>query len=897
MGEVYRGIDTRLGREVALKLLPEGFVRDAERMARFRREAQLLAALNHPNIAAIYGLEEDADGVRALAMELVDGPTLAGHIAQGPIPSDEAMPIAQQVAEALEYAHEHGIVHRDLKPANIKITPEGTAKVLDFGLAKAMGPEELIRDISNSPTLSLAMTQAGFIIGTAAYMAPEQAKGKQVDRRADIWAFGCVLYEMLTGSMAFGGETITDTLAAVVRAEPDWSLLPVNTPPAIRSLLQRCLKKDPRQRLQAIGEARIVIEQTLSGSASLGNARAEADGVPDGSRQASILRRALPWGIAGMAIVALLIAPGILWRASRSAPAATMELSLPITGGQLLHVTDGPAMVISPDGSRIAYVVGTPPQTQIYVRELDKSDATPLEGVHGVAPFFSPDGQWIGFFSTDGKLEKISVFGGAPVVLANANSDRGAAWSKEGTIIFSPTVTSPLYRISAGGGAAVAFTRLDATKNQITNRWPEFLPDGNTVLFTASSDNNNFGQADVEAASMATGQSRVLVENAYFGRYLPSGYLTYISGGTLFAAPFDTKALKLTGPSLPVLQDIQSDLTNGSAQLSFSDAGTAVYLTGRALASQVTVEMVNRQGQATPLVQQPGDYFAPHFSPDGSQVALQAGIGNVVVYNLARGTLTPLTFSNPQCIYPIWTPDGKRITCFRPSAPDIGPGISWLPSDGTGVMETLTKGYAKGYKERQIPSSWSPDGRTLAFAQYSSTTGGCCEIWTMAATAQGQPGKLEALLAMKDVTESYYSPAFSPDGRWMAYMQYVSGLPQVFVMPYPGPGGKWQISVGGGMFPVWSRNGHELFFIAPGTNVILESVPYRVSGNSFQPAPPTVLFQGDFENRNPFPSFDVAPDGKHFAMLAPVGGKSPVSAQPTIVLNWFARVERMVRRK
>jgi Tol biopolymer transport system component len=902
MGEVYRARDTKLGREVALKVLPEAFTSDPQRMARFEREAQVLAALNHPNIAAIYGLEESGSA-RALVMELVEGPTLAelldktktetrssktGASFEFRASSFDPLRTAKQIAEALEYAHERGIVHRDLKPANVKVTPEGTVKVLDFGLAKALAPDESASNISNSPTLSMAATQAGMILGTAAYMAPEQAKGKPVDRRSDIWAFGCVLYEMLSGQEAFEGETVSDVLAAVIRGEPDWSALPADTPPAIQELIRRCLQKDPRQRLQAIGDARIAIEETISGSPSPPAPPPEGEGGPEGRVRVSPLR-ALPWAVAVLTTAGLLAALVAYWRAARSTPSAPMELSLAIPASQQLYTADGPAIVVSPDGSRIAYVVGTPPQTGIYVRDLDKSEATRLEGVQGAAPFFSPDGRWIGFFSMDGKLEKVSVFGGAPVVVANSDSHRGGAWSKDDTIVFPPTVTSPLYRVSAAGGTPVALTHLDTSKNQITQRWPQLLPGGKTVLFTASTDNNNFGQADVEAASLATGQAKVLVENAYFGRYLPTGYLTYISGGTLFAAPFDASDLKLTGPSLPVLEAIESDLTNGSAQLSFSRTGTAVYLTGQALASQVIVALVDRKGEPAPLVKQPGDYFAPSFSPDGKKLALQAGVGDVEVYDLARATLTALTFSNPQCIYPVWTPDGKRITCFRPSNSGIGPGISWLPSDGTGGIETLTK----GTKERQLPFSWSPDGRMLAFVQYSQA--GCCDIWTLPVSSGGQPGEPNNFLGVnRGVTGSYYAPAFSPDGRWLAYMEYMSGLPQIFVVPFPGLGGKWQISISGGAFPVWSRTTHELFFIGSGSTVALYAVPYSVQGNSFQPSTPSLLFRGDFENRNPFPAYDVAPDGKHFAMLEPASGKPSESSPPTVVLNWFARVARMV---
>ncbi len=905
MGEVYRARDTKLNRDVAIKVLPEAFAADPQRMARFEREAQVLASLNHPNIAAIYGLEESGS-TRALVMELVEGQTLAERIGTAQAaPSTrsgsvgaihelslrESLQLAKQVAEALEYANDRGVVHRDLKPANIKITPDGAVKVLDFGLAKAMGPDEISRDASNSPTLSLAATQAGFILGTAAYMAPEQAKAKPADRRCDIWAFGVVLFEMFSGKKAFDGETISDVLAAVIMREPDWSALPETTPPSIQRLIRRCLNKDPKQRLQAIGEARITIEETISGVGAGLETRPYGESA-GAEPQPAAPRSILPWAIAALAVVGLLVALSLLLRSPKPAPSEPMELSLTIPPGQQLHTSDGPAIVISPDGSRIAYVVGNPPQDQIYIRDLDKSEAVRLEGANGTVPFFSPDSRWLGFFSDDGKLEIISVFGGAPFVVANANSRRGASWGKNG-IVFPEAVISGLSRVAVKGGEPVPVTHLDRAKNQITNRWPQILPGDKDVLFTASTDNNNFGQADVEAASVAAGKATVLVQNAFFGRYIPSGYLTYISGGTLFAEPFDAKELKLTGPPMPVVRNIQSDLTNGSAQLSFSQNGTAVYLTGQGLASQVMVALVDRKGNATPLLKQPGDYFSPEFSPDGKRLLLQAGVGNVEVYDLARKTLTPLTYSNPQCIFPVWTPDGKHIVCERPSSGGIGTGLSWLASDGTGSIETLTKSVSA----RQLPFSFSPDGKTLAFADYSAS-GGCCSISLLPVSPDGKAGDPRTLFKLQpgSLTGGYYAPAFSPDGHWLAFSEYVSGLQQVFVVPYPGSGGKWQVSVSGGEFPVWSRTGHELFFPAIGDSITLYGVSYQVSGHTFEPGTPRVLFSGDFPIRSPYRTYDAAPDGNHFVMFEQAGSKETAEAPPTVVLNWFTRVAQIVAR-
>ncbi len=898
MGEVYRARDTRLGRDVALKVLPEAFARDAERLGRFRREAQVLASLNHPNIAAIYGFE-DSGATHALVMELVEGPTLAERIKQGAIPIKEALPIAKQIAEALEYAHERGIVHRDLKPANIKlasndkIAQNDAVKILDFGLAKALEGDASSVDISSSPTITRMATQAGIILGTAAYMSPEQAKGKSVDRRTDIWAFGCVLYEMLTGKQAFTGETVTDTLAAVIMKDPDLSALPANTTQSVRNLLQRCLKKDARQRLQSIGDARVALEDILSGASAqyeLAQQDSSAGGMkPPLQMPVSRWRTALPWTIAGLVVAALTVTLIVLWPAPHASKAFPIELTLRIPPDQQLAEDAGPAVVLSSDGTRVAYVTGSATSGRIYIRELDSSEATPLESVQGFAPFFSPDGQWIGFYSLDGKLEKVSVFGGAPVSLCEAIGGRGGSWSKDGTIVFTPGYTMPLYRVSADGGTPVPLTRLDKARHEVTHRWPQVLPDGKAVIFTASSDNNNYEHAYVEAVSLATGQAKVLVQNAYFGRYLPSGYLTYVSGGTLFAAPFDAKDLKMAGTAMPVLPNLQADLTSGGAQLSFSQNGTAAYITGATLSSQVTVALFDRKGVATPLVKQPGDYSSPRFSPDGKRLALQVGTGNISVYDIARGTMTPLTFDNPGCMAPLWTPDGKMIACTRTTD---SLGISWLPSDGTGSMKELTGGDGGGY---QYPSSWSPDGRTLAFFQFPPKTGGCCEIGTLPVNPNGQAGESKIILGRGGTAAAVY-PEISPDGHWMAYESTESGVAQIYVVSFPGLGGKWQISVTNGVFPRWSRAGHELFFIGEGTGTpALFDVPYTVEGNSFEPGKPEALFQGGFVGRDPYSSYDITPDGKHFAAFVGSSGNSSSSAATTVVINWFTRVAQFVQ--
>ena len=647
--------------------------------------------------------------------------------------------------------------------------------------------------------------------------------------------------------------------------------------------MQRCLKKDAKQRLQAIGDARIAIEDCVSGAAQ-DSSPSTALPIPQISIPA--WRRVLPWSVAGLAIAALLVTLAIFWGSTRSAEPSPIELRLDIPSGLHLDAGSGPAVVLSPDGSRIAFVVaGT---GQIYVRELDKPEAIPLGGVQGASPFFSSDGQSIGYYGTGGALEKLSILGGTPVVVCEAGGARGGSWGEDGTIVFTTGFTTPLYRVSAGGGTPTPLTNLFKGRAEVTHRWPEILPGSKEVLFTASSDNNSFDHAWVEAASLATGQAKVLVENAYFGRYLAGGYLTYVSGGTLFAAPFDAKNLKLTGTAVPVLQNLQADLTDGAAQISFSQNGTAAYLAG---GSQVTVGLFDSKGLSTPLVKQPGDYFSPSFSPDGKQLALQIGTGGISVYDLNRETMTPLTSAPSGCVEPIWTTDGKMITCNRTTN---NLGLSWMPSNATGNLRPLTPGVGAF----QVPTSWSPDGRTLAFYQFSPSSsanaGACCEIFTLTVSASGQPGQAQPYFSQAHPGDSY--PAISPDGHWMAYQSRESGTPQIYVVPFPNPGGKWQISAVGGVFPLWSKAGHTLFFLGPGGNSTgaLFEAPYSVEGNSFQAGKPELLFQGGFEFRSPYFPYDVAPDGKHFAMFEAVQAKMAGAALPTVVVNWSARVQSLV---
>ncbi len=892
MGEVYRARDTILGRDVAIKVLPEAFARDAERMARFEREAKVLASLNHPNIASIYGVEI-SDNSRALIMELVEGPTLAERIAAGPIPVDEALRIARQMADALEYAHEHSVVHRDLKPANIKISREDVVKILDFGLAKAIEGDAWSMDIGNSPTLTHMATQAGVLLGTASYMSPEQAKAKPVDRRADIWAFGCVLYEMLTGKMAFHGETISDTLAAIIRAEPDWTLLPKDTSARVRMLLQRCLEKDAKQRLQAIGEARITLDEVLSGApepTSSAVTAAAATPVP-------VWRRGLPWAVAAGCLAIALIALGFGgFKYFHRAPSAPpIRLSAEIGVDASLFTGLGPAAVLSPDGTRMALLAtGADQKRRIYVRSLDQLRATALSDTEDAGyPFFSPDGQWIGFFA-DGKLKKISVQGGAAIVLCDAPNGRGGSWGDDGAIVFAPIIAGALSKVSSAGGTPQPLTTLDRQMGEVTEHWPQVLPGSKAVLFTSNTNTGSYENADIVVYSMASNQRKTVVRGGFYGRYLPSGQLVYMHEGTLFAAPFDLKKLEVTGPPAPVVEGVLTVSGSGGPQFSFSNTGTLVYTAEGAQESQnVSIDWLDRDGKFTPLRETPGDYYNPAFSPDGKRLALVIQDGeksDIWVYDLARGTLTRLTFGGG-AHSPVWSPDGERIVYMSSEEKGGGYSLWWIRADGAGNPERLTKRTG----ELQWAGSWRPDGRFLAFSQLTVNS----VIETMVLPFEGneksgwKPGE------PKPFVNAGAMPAFSPDGHWLAYASVESGTSEVYVRPYPGPGGRWQISNGSGFAPRWSADGKELFYLTKGSDNADQKimvVTYSASGGAFDASSPQpwspVQFDGRFSIFN-IP-FDLAPDGKRFAVLKTTGTEqtSAPNNKVIFIFNFFDQVRR-----
>jgi serine/threonine-protein kinase len=857
MGEVWRAVDTKLGREVAIKILPDSFAQDPDRLARFTREAQVLASLNHPNIAAIYGVEE-----RALVMELVEGPTLDEGIAQGPMSVEDVLPILHQMVDALEYAHEKGVVHRDLKPANIKITPEGKVKVLDFGLAKALTPGMVAADPVSSPTLTMRATMAGTIIGTAAYMAPEQARGHNVDKRADIWAFGVVVYEMVTGRRPFDGETISDTLAAVLTREPEWERAPVR----LRRLLRLCLAKNPHHRLRDIGDARALAEEA-----------ADPDSVPAGS---TVRRGLLAWSVAGMFAAISLVAAGGWWHVARAVPHPLTRLSVDL-GPEALTGANVTA-AISPDGRRLVFAArGADGQPRLATRLLDQEQAILLPGTeNGSDPFFSPDGQWVGFFA-DGKLKKISVEGGASMALCDVGNSRGASWGDDGNIILNVNQLGALFRVSAAGGAPQPLTRLRS--GEVSHRWPQVLPGGETVLFTASPSRLAQEAASIEVLSLKTGQVKALERGGYYGRYLPSGHLVYVHQGVLFGVRFDAARLEVRGTPTPLLQDVAANGTGGG-QFDFTAApfgsGTLLYLAGKGTTQNWQLAWLDSSGKQQPLVAAPGLYGFPRFSPDGRKLAFTVAGTGISVYELGRDATTRLTANSTS---PVWTPDGKHIVFGSLSGSF---GLSWVRSDGSGEPWRLLEGQT--YME---PWSLSPDGRFLAYHEYNSDTSGDLWILPLDATDPDHPKPGTPRPFLRTPADERY-PRFSPDGHWMAYRSNESGTHEIYVQPFPGgAGGKWQISAGGGRFAVWSNHGRELFYGTADNRIMV--VDYIVNGDSFIPGKPR-LWSDRRISTAAILNLDLAPTGKGFAVLtqAETAGGEKGSVHVTMLLNYFDELRR-----
>jgi eukaryotic-like serine/threonine-protein kinase len=798
-------------------------------------------------------------------MELVEGESLADRLRRGALPVREAVKVAHEIALALEAAHEKGVLHRDLKPANIRLASDGRVKLLDFGLARAVRKAALDSrlDTDTSPH-----SEPGTVLGTAPYMSPEQARGQEADRRGDIWAFGCVLYEMLAGKRAFAGATYSDTVAAVLDREPDWKALPQETAPAAQRLLKRCLQKEKDRRLHDIADARLELEEILAAPAPGSGAENEPAVIAHRRRvswRGLLGSRSFWFVIGGLAVGAGL---RVLGTSRPLAERPVVRLAIPLPPPEI--VDDRPPVAISPDGRQVAYVAVRGGRSQIYLRTVDRQEAKPIPGTEGGhAPFFSPDGFWLGFdVGSERKRKKVLLSGGAPITLSDGFFGRGASWSSDGTIVCTRDGTSGLDRVSAEGGAPEVLTTLDASRHESSHRFPEVLPGGEAVVFTVRTDETqSWDDARIEAVSLRTRERSVLITGGTNPRYA-GGHLIYERAGALWAAPFDPVRLKVAGPSVLVLEGVSSSATYGSAAFGVSREGSLVYVPGKLRGTDRRLVRVNRAGETRPLLDSRRAFSTIRLSPDGRRLALtiEAANDQIWVYDLERSTLTPQTlrWNNGGAI---WTPNGRRLTFAsdrgRPS------NLFWQPADGSGPAERLTT--SANWEDAQ---AWSPDGKTLIFLD-----SGTHEIWTLQVDGDRKPRPFLHVPFLEDQAR------LSPNGRWLAYVSGESGRAEVYVVPFPGSGGRWPISTDGGSQPVWARNGQELFYRS-GDRMMAVAV---TTDANFGASKPRLLF----EARDPpeaDPTYDVTPEGE-FLMIEPGESDKPPT-QINVVLNWAQEVQQ-----
>jgi len=876
MGQVFRARDTKLNRDVAVKVLPDGLELDSDRIARFTREAHMLAALNHPNIAAIYGLE-DAQDRHALILELVDGLTIADLIAHGPMPLVDAVGIARQIAEALEAAHDKGIIHRDLKPANIKVTASGVVKVLDFGLAKVWGAAADYGTAAE-PTVTGARVGQPVVLGTPAYMSPEQARGRALDKRTDIWSFGCVLFEMLTGRMAFRGDTVSDTIARVLERDVDWTALPASCPPRIRELLRRCLQKDPGRRLRDIGDARLELEMLDDAATALADAVPASDrALPErGLRMHG--RRLLAAGLV-LVMASAALAVWVDRKTAREASAAAPVMR-PIRRFVFQPPTNAPLwdsilFALSPDGTRLVYVARVAAGSQLYMRRLDQLEVEPLAGSeHVFVPFFSPDGQSIGF-SSEGKIRRMPVTGGAPLTVAESPSFIGGSWGPDGTILFS-RIGSPVLRVPADGGTPVPVADLSEPAGEVDHHTASHLPGGTAFLFGIHAAREVFR---VAARSLVTGEQRILVKDGFSPRYAASGHLVFARGNTLLATTFDLERLAITGPEVALIENLNTVLDSGLAAFSISEDGTLAYVPAPSRAGR-TVVWVDRTGHVEPAALPPQAYFFPSLSPDGRRLAVQVADGrrsDIWIHRFADGAATRLAVDGLNS-RPGWTRDGQHVTFSIRRGEERF--LITQTVDGTAPGETL----ASSRRTDLWAGSWTPDGQALAFVDAPPTDIGDIKLFRRSG------GPVEPLIA-GPATER--GPSFSPDGRWLAYESNESGRFEVYVRPFPASGVPRQISTDGGGLARWSADGREVFFMLARR---LYAVPIRTA-QTLEVGVPRLLFELPFGPTGGGvgpPPWDVTPDGQRFIFVKP-GDDELAPLRIHIVENWFEELKRRVR--
>ena len=883
MGEVWLAKDTKLGRDVALKVLPTDVAGDAERMARFEREAKVLASLNHPNIAHLYGLEtvasdadsdSDAHGTTFLVMELVDGEDLSARIERGAVPVDEAVRIALQIAEALEAAHEQGIVPRDLKPADIKLRPDGTVKVLDFGLAKAWDTQDRDGSLSLSPTLTQHATAAGVILGTAAYMSPEQAAGIAADRRADIWAFGVVLWEMLTGHKLFDGETVSHVLASVLKDEIELAELPDETPPRIHDLLGRCLRKKPRERLQAIGDARITLEEELSDPGG-GGAAASAP-VDAGEAAGSRRSRSIPWVLAALgAAAAVALAAWIVLHPAPEAPVVRFTIEPPPeTSFDVEPIRPGP-VAVSPDGTKLVFAaVDAAGADRLWIRTIDEVEARPLTGTENAQyPFWAPDSRHIGFF--DGaSLKRVDSSGGLPLTLCGAPNGKGGSWGPDGTIVFAPDSDTAIHAVSQAGGESEPVTTFKEDRGDDSHRHPWFLPDGRRFLYLARfPDGAESGQA-IMVGSL-DGEPAVEIGRSPAAAAYASGYLLYLRESTLMARAFDPSSLEFGGEAVPVVEQVAL-LSTGTARAVFSPSETGTLATQSGLTQAGGIlRWKDRNGDVISEVGEPGRLYAVELSPDGNLAVVvigdpETGSGDLWILELERGLLTRFTSDEGNEFAPLWSPDGSEIVYTSSNA-----GIYRLVRkavEGSGAGEVILEA-----EDNRLVRDWGPDGRSLLLTAQRKDTN-----WDqLVLDLEGEPEARDLI-----VTEfSEGDGQLSPDKRWILYQSNESGRFEVYVQPYPGPGRTLRASTAGGLWPRWSADGTEIFYQS--FSGALMAVPVRSTGGGLTLSPAEELFTGASTDNGS--QYDITGDGR-FLVIEPIAEQQP---EPVMVLmNWPAVLDR-----
>jgi serine/threonine-protein kinase len=853
MGEVYRARDNKLGREVALKFLPQVFARDPERLARFEREARTLATLNHPNIAHVYGFEQ-SDATAALVMELVDGEDLSERLARGPVPADEAIAIARQIAAGLEAAHELGIVHRDLKPANIKVNSAGAVKILDFGLAKAVEAQQSAA--ATAAITSPAMTAAGIILGTAAYMSPEQARGQLVDRRTDIWAFGVVLLEMLTGKRVFDGGTVSDAIAAVLTQEPNWSALPSATHPRVAELIRKCLRKDPRRRLRDIGDAVVELDDVMSGAAAI-----TAPAPP--SRRAS--SAVIPWVIAAAAVAAAAATawPALFTREAAAGTRSTSRVSISLPPTATMFMSRGSSVAISPDGTRIVFTATDNARTQLYVRAIDQMNSQPLPGTDGaVDPFFSPDGQWVGFVA-GGKIKKVSLQGRTVVDIADSSNPRGETWAPDDTILFTPHNASALMRVPAAGGTPQPYTTLAA--GELSHRWPQVAPSGRAMVFTIWNDTGFEGGRIVAQRLDGSGRT-TLIQGGGYGRIVETSdgraFLVYAQADGLLAAPLDLDRLTLTGAVTPIDENVIANLSGG-AHFAFSNSGDLVYLAGALSEAAKTLVWVDRSGKETVAAEMPDLSVLLDITRDGRRLIhlnTQGPGRDIFVRDLASGTSHRLTNGGFHG-RPRLTPDDRRVI-YGAGLPNLN--LFWRPLDGDGEEERLTTS-----DHAQLVTSVAPDGKSVLFTEFDPTT--AADVWQLS---------LDAGRATRPLINTRFSEGnadISPDGRWMAYQSNVTGRFEIYVTSYPDPGTPVQVTSAGGVRPLWNGDGRELYYQVLDRYM---AVPMTL-GEGVKAGEPRLLFTGRYLDEGNF----VRQQQKF--VFVRENGQEAAGKAINLVLGWF----------